>query len=519
MANWLPSMTITHPQRAWWMDASTCFVTDAAMEALPWRAVWDDMARQAAGEAVNVDEGRQVGHTWLRSPNMAPTIGQGRAVGETIEAVKTFADEVRRAEITAPGGGAFTDVVHIGIGGSSLGPMLLVDALQPSKAARTARRGLQIHFVDNTDADGIARLLADLGDRLARTLVIVVSKSGNTVETKNGMFLVRQAMEGRGIAFAPRAVAITVGGSRLDRLSQDEGWLAMFPIWQWVGGRFSITSAVGLLPTELAGVDTSGLIEGAREMDAWTASTDWKNNPAATLAGLWHVIGKGRGERNLVFMPYRDRLHLMSRYLQQLIMESIGKRLDRAGEPILSGLTVYGNKGSTDQHAYVQQLRDGLDDALVTFIQVLDDGEGSTVEVMPGATAGDTLQGFLLGTRRALSSEGRPCLTLTIPTVSPFELGGLIALFERAVGFYASMVNINAYHQPGVEAGKVAANDILALSGRIRDLLSDATARSCAEVATALEADVAEVWSVLEHLVATGRAARSGPVAEGRYQI
>jgi len=515
---WPPAFLVCHPRDAWSLDATTAGLSEAALDALPWSRALSDLEAQEGGERVNTDEDRQVGHTWLRAPDDAPTMGQARAIGETVEAVQAFAAKVRRGQLAAPDGLPFTDVVHIGIGGSALGPMLLREALAPDPDLDGPRRALTLHFVDNTDGDGVARLLRALDEDLAHTLVVVVSKSGGTVETRNGLALVREALEHRGHDLAPRAVAITVADSKLDRLAVEQGWLASFPVWDWVGGRFSVTSAVGLLPAELAGIPTGPLLEGAREMDTWTRAPDWRDNPAALLAGAWYLLGDGVGDRNMVVLPYRDRLDLLSRYLQQLVMESLGKRLDRQGNTVHQGLTVYGNKGSTDQHAYVQQLRDGRQDAFVLFVQVLDEGRGSPLEVLPGATAGDTLQGFLLGTRRALVDEGRPCLTLTLPRLDPWQLGALLALFERAVGLYASLIDVNAYHQPGVEAGKRAAADVLDLSRRLREALSTGQARSASELAEALGAEPVEVWSLLEHLVATGRALRDGPPTQGRYR-
>src|SRR5262249_14218068 len=130
------------------------------------------------------------------------------------------------------------------------------------------------------------------------------------------------------------------------------------------------------------------------------------------------------------------------------------------------GIAVYGNKGSTDQHAYVQQLRDGVNNFFATFIRVLESG-GSAHEVEPGVTAGDYLHGFLLGTRAALFENDRESMTITIPRVDARTVGGLVALFERAVGLYGSLIGINAYHQPGVEAGKKVAASILALQGKV----------------------------------------------------
>jgi glucose-6-phosphate isomerase len=521
MTDWLPPWVIAHPREAWWLDATTMGLSRAQVDALPWDRAFSDLDVLESGGIANPDEGRQVGHFWLRSPHDAPTVGHARAIGEALETLRALAAQIRDGALLAEDGRPFTDVLHIGIGGSALGPALALDALDPSPE----RRALRVHIVDNVDPDGIERAIAGLGERLRHTLVVVVSKSGGTVETRFGMELARHAVVRAGLDWPSRAIAITTPGSNLAQRAEREGWRAVLPLWDWVGGRFSVTSAVGLFPAELAGVDTVPLLDGAREMDAWTRTPTVADNPAALLAAAWHVAGRGRGDRAMVVIPYADRLALLARYLQQLIMESVGKRLDLSGAAVHQGLTVYGNKGSTDQHAYVQQLRDGRDDTFVTFVQVLDDGRGPPVDVEPGVRAGDALQGFLLGTRRALAAEGRPSLTLTLPRVDAWNLGGTIALFERAVGLYASLIGVNAYHQPGVEAGKRAAADVLSLSLRMRDLLPltggvAATARlgqTAKELAARADADPLEVWSVLEHLVATGRAHRHGPARAGRY--
>ena len=206
------------------------------------------------------------------------------------------------------------------------------------------------------------------------------------------------------------------------------------------------------------------MLAGARACDEVTRSAQTSRNPAALLAAMWFHAGGGRGAKDMVVLPYKDRLELFSKYLQQLVMESLGKELDLDGNVVNQGIAVYGNKGSTDQHAYVQQLRDGVNNFFVTFIEVLRDRRGASLAVDPGVTTGDYLAGFLLGTRQALHESGRESITITIQEVSPFSVGVLIALFERAVGFYASLVNINAYHQPGVEAGKKAATAVICAS-------------------------------------------------------
>jgi glucose-6-phosphate isomerase len=281
-------------------------------------------------------------------------------------------------------------------------------------------------------------------------------------------------------------------------------------MWDWVGGRTSETSVVGLLPAALQGLDTGGLLRGAREMDEATRRAETMKNPAALLALAWYSATEGAGKKDMVLLPYKDRLELFSRYLQQLVMESLGKRLDLDGNEVHQGIAVYGNKGSTDQHAYVQQLRDGLDNFFVTFIEVLRDRawQRDLVEVEPGVTSGDYLSGFLQGTRRALSESGRQSLTITIEEVDAPAIGGLIALYERAVGLYASLVRINAYHQPGVEAGKKAAQELLTLQARVLEVMHGRPGESLPleTIASAVGTpDIEAVFWILRHLSANPR--------------
>jgi len=277
-------------------------------------------------------------------------------------------------------------------------------------------------------------------------------------------------------------------------------------MWDWVGGRTSELSAVGLLPAALQGLDIQGTLNGARAMDEVTRVKEPLSNPAALLALMWYHAGGGRGAKDMVILPYKDRLELFSRYLQQLVMESLGKEKDLGGRVVNQGIAVYGNKGSTDQHAYVQQLRDGVNNFFVTFIEVLKDRDGKSMEVERGATSGDYLSGFHQGTRQALFEKDRESITVTVPDVSPQTVGKLIALYERAVGFYGTLVNINAYHQPGVEAGKEAAAGVLALQGKVVRMLKTnrGKAYTVDQIADEIGAkdEVETVFKVLQHLAA-----------------
>ncbi len=438
-----------------WLDLSRARLprADAALNARLETAL-TEMRALEAGAIANPDEQRMVGHYWLRDASLAPSPALAEAIRTTLASIRKFAADVHAGRIHGAQG-PFTDLLCIGIGGSALGPQFVADALGTDKDR------LRVHFIDNTDPDGFDRIFGALAERLGTTLAVVMSKSGGTPEPRNALREAEARWATAGLEFARHAVAVTGAGSELDRHAA--GFLARFPMWDWVGGRTSELGAVGLVPAALQGLDIDGLLAGAAEMDAWTRETELARNPAAQLARAWLHLTEGKAKRAMVVLPYKDRLVLLSRYLQQLVMESLGKERDRDGRTVHQGLTVYGNKGSTDQHAYVQQLRDGPDDFFAVFIEVLRDREGPSPEVEPGVTSGDYLQAFLLGTREALSAQGKASLCLTIERVDSRAIGQILALFERAVGIYASLLNINAYHQPGVEAGKRAAGDALGI--------------------------------------------------------
>jgi glucose-6-phosphate isomerase len=460
------------------------------------------MAALEAGAIANPDEQRMVGHYWLRSPELAPDPNLTQEISSTLDQIESFTAKVHQGQIRPPQALKFTDVLSIGIGGSALGPQFVSVALAPNQPP------LGISFVDNTDPDGIDKVLDQLADRLASTLVIVISKSGSTPDTRNGMIEVQAAFRAKGLDFGRQAVAITSHDSELDRLAKAAGWLATFPMFDWVGGRTSELSAVGLLPAALQGIPIRELLAGAKQMDETTRRPELKTNPAALLALSWYFAGQGRGTKDMVVLPYKDSLLLFSRYLQQLVMESLGKEKDLDGNVVHQGIAVYGNKGSTDQHAYVQQLREGVNNFFLTFIEVLQDRQGDSIEIDPGITTGDYLSGFLQGTRLAVYENQRDSITITIPQVTPTMVGALIALYERAVGLYGFLVNVNAYHQPGVEAGKKAAAAILELQKQVVQALRQETQpTTLADLATKLGMPdkVETLYLILRHLAANQR--------------
>ncbi|MFM9147302.1 MAG: glucose-6-phosphate isomerase, partial [Verrucomicrobiota bacterium] len=235
----------------------------ATKMAAPLRHAFDAMEALEKGAVANPDEGRMVGHYWLRAPGLAPDARTAEAIRSAVKAVEAFAADVHRGAVRGEKG-AFTDLLCIGIGGSALGPQFVADAL----GGKTDR--LRVHFIDNTDPDGFDRVFDAIGDRLGTTLAVVTSKSGSTPEPRNGQIEAAARWKSAGLNFAKHAVAVTGEGSQLDGVAGKEAWLARFPMWDWVGGRTSELGPVGLLPAALQGLDIRGLLAGAARMDELT---------------------------------------------------------------------------------------------------------------------------------------------------------------------------------------------------------------------------------------------------------
>lgn len=424
-----------------------------------------------SGAIANPDEGRMVGHYWLRDPKLAPTPEITNQIENVLAQIRSF--EVEHV----------STVLQIGVGGSGLGPELIYDALK-----RPDTRHFEV--LDTVDPDAVETILERIDP--ASTLVIVASKSGSTVETSIATDLVEAHYTAHGVSFADHAVAITIPGSKLADRAQS--WKAIFPMFDWVGGRTSVCSAVGLVPMHLMGIDIDSFLAGAAAMDRWNRNAP-PNNPAAHMALMWAHSDCD----SLCVIPYANRLRHLTRYLQQLIMESLGKATDRSGQTVHTGLTVFGNKGSADQHAIVQQLRDGPSGVQVHLIDVAATDNAS---VRPAA---DVQFALHAGTGDALSEVGRPLVGISLPRVDALRLGALIALYERAVGLTAELLDINAYNQPGVEAGKRAAQFHLAQLETIEEALKPSP-QTAADLAATTGITENRVWRLANHLSATGRA-------------
>lgn len=455
----------------------------AALDVAGWRE------RMFDGEPINVTEGRAALHVALRRPVDAPTDRPVlRDAQRHVHAVRSrmaaFADAVRDGQLRGSDGRAFTDVVNIGIGGSDLGPAMVCDALRDARAGES--RSIGAHFISNLDATELNRVLERLDP--ASTLFIVASKSFTTRETLINAETARDwltaRLDDRG-AVARHFAAVSANVER----TGDFGIAPerVFGFWDWVGGRYSVWSAVGLSVACALGNEVFGaLLDGAHEMDQHFLSAQADANLPLLLAmvGVWN--------RNLqaipshAVLPYDYALGLLPAYLQQLEMESLGKRVDRDGQPLAghSVPVVWGSLGSNAQHAYYQMLHQGTQ-AVSADIIVAAHGQrpapGHDEAVVANALA--QAEAFMRGRsgdeiRAELANEGvsgdalsravahrvmpgnRPNTLLLYERLSPRILGALIALYEHKVFVQSVCWGVNAFDQFGVELGKRLAEGI-----------------------------------------------------------
>jgi glucose-6-phosphate isomerase len=369
---------------------------------------------------------------------------------------------------------ALSDVIVLGIGGSSLGARAIHQALSgPMELAGiVASTNARLHFPDNSDPWLLAALLDALNPKA--TVALCVSKSGGTVETAAQLLVIKRWFESALPADDVRKhlVAITDPSSgQLREQVTAERW-ASLSVPSNVGGRFSLLSPVGLLPALLGGVNIDELLEGAEAMAKRCETTELRENPAGTLAALHVLQHRLRGRNIHVMMPYSDRLRPFAAWYVQLWAESLGKRSNRRGEIVELGPTPIPAVGATDQHAQGQLFMEGPRDKLITFIRV---GEPVKDLIIPHAKGpssylGGTSMHALLeaereGTTQALAMDGRPSLTVSLARLDAFTLGGLFFLYEAATAFAGELYDINAFDQPGVELGKRLANGLLGREG------------------------------------------------------
>ncbi len=383
-------------------------------------------------------------------------------------------------------GGRFENLLVLGIGGSSLGGRALVSALcHPfhNLLPRERRGAMRVFFPDNSDPATFEALLGTLD--LAETCFATITKSGGTAETMSQHLALRERCVSRfGIeGFRERCVLVTdPAKGALRQIADDEGLRAL-PVPANVGGRFSALSAVGLLPAAAAGVDVPALLAGAAAMEARCRTGSLRENPALLYAAALYLPDVRRGRRIDVLMPYADALRDTGDWFVQLWAESLGKRPE-------VGPTPFRAVGATDQHSSMQLMIEGPNDKVVTLVRVIRPRADLSISVpepyrahpeiayLDGHTMGELIEAERRSTAAALRQAGRPTASIALPRLDARAMGELLMLLELATAYAGGLYGVNAFDQPGVEAGKRFTQGLLGRPGyeRYRDELSRAPA-------------------------------------------
>jgi len=471
------------------LDWSKCNVNQHTMQLLLELAETGGLARKReamfAGEAINSTESRAALHIALRNRSNRPIMVAGHDVmtdvNEVLGRMRRFAEGIRGGDIPAAGGARFTDVINIGIGGSDLGPAMAALALAPYGD------GPQLHFVSNVDGAHIADTIKTLDP--ATTLVIVASKTFTTVETMtNAQTARRWIVERLGEAAVGEHFAAI--STALDRVgSFGIGSDRTFGFWDWVGGRYSIWSAIGLPLMIGIGADRfDEFLAGAHAVDEHFRTEPLAGNVPVILGliGLWHRNVCGYPSRAVI--PYDQRLLRLPAYLQQLDMESNGKHVTRGGDtvPYATGPVVWGEPGTNGQHAFFQLLHQGTDVTPVEFLIAAQAHEphlahhhnllianclAQSAALMQGRTLAEA-EAQLIGIGKSpadavrlaphrVFTGNRPSITILYRRLDPYTLGQIIALYEHRVFVEAAIWDINPFDQWGVELGKELATGLL----------------------------------------------------------
>ncbi len=389
--------------------------------------------------------------------------------------LKKFLNELDEGDICNEFGQAFTTLIHVGIGGSDLGPRSVYEALRPY-----SQNNREVFFISNVDPDDSAAILERVD--LSKTLVLVVSKSGTTLETLSNETLVRTALKDAGLDPALHCLAVTGKTSPMDNPKR---YLRTFYMYDYIGGRFSSTSMVGAVMLGFA-IGYEQLVEflqGAAEIDEVAIKKDLRANPALLLAmlGVWNRTFLGMN--NVAVLPYSQGLHRFPAHLQQCDMESNGKSIKRDSEAVAvkSGPIVWGEPGTNGQHAFYQLLHQGTEDVAVEFIGFRESQRKKDIKIK-GSSSQQKLLANLLAQSMALAVgkndvnpnkrfPGNKVNSILIADkLTPKSMGALLALYEAKIVFQGFCWNVNSFDQEGVQLGKILAGEILlAMKGKKSD--------------------------------------------------
>jgi glucose-6-phosphate isomerase len=440
---------------------------------------YNNMFRPRLGGDRGIEPAR-LGELSARFRELHRGVEERRAAGELGFYELPYATELVE-EIARFGEGpgqSFENIVVLGIGGSALGTIALRSALLDPfwNELESAERDFfpKLYVLDNVDPHTFGTFLRRID--LRRTLFNVVSKSGGTAETMSQFMIVRQMLEAELGDGYRRHLLFTTDPERgvLRKLAREEG-VAALPIPPNVGGRFSVLSAVGLLPAALVGIDVRELLEGAREMDARCRSDDLAANPAGLFAALQWLADRELAAPIHVMMPYSDRLRDVADWFRQLWAESLGKEKSLSGEPVFAGPTPVKSLGATDQHSQVQLYMEGPFDKTICFLSCADAGEdlqiphlyGDVAELgyLGGKTLGELLHTEMEATAAALTQRGRMNMSIELQAVDARAVGALFHLFQIATVYAGAFYEVNPLDQPGVELGKELTYGIMGRDG------------------------------------------------------
>ena len=450
----------------------------------------DKIAAMFKGDVINNTEQRSVLHTALRSKPNQQIIAEGAnivpEVQQTLAKMAGFVESVQSGQWKGYTDKAITDVVSIGIGGSFLGPKIVSQALRPYWQA-----GLNCHFVANVDATSICEKLKGLNAET--TLFVMSSKSFGTQETLTNTLSAKEWFLAQGASqqdIAKHFVAVTSNVAKATEFGMDAN--NIFPMWDWVGGRYSLWSAIGLPIALLVGMDNfKALLDGAHQMDEHFAHTPLEQNMPVIMAMLSVLYGNFHGAQSHVILAYDHYLRGLPAYFQQLDMESNGKSVTLDGTDVdySTGPVIWGGEGTNGQHAYHQLLHQGTALIPADFIMPLQShnplGEhhdqlasncfGQTQALMQGRTYDEALaelnhsklneQEKSLIAKHKVMPGNKPSNTLLMDKLTPTTLGALIALYEHRTFVQGAIWQINSFDQWGVELGKQLGNDVLARIG------------------------------------------------------
>jgi len=421
---------------------------------------FDNYKEQIANIISDLNKRKDKPGQWLQWMNLGYS-------EETVWYVKEYASMVENR---------FDNILVLGIGGSALGGMAVTEALlkpywnflTPEQRNNFPR----IFFLDNIDPDSIVGLLEVLD--LKKTLVNVITKSGDTAETMSQFMIIKDRLQQElGDDYRKNIVATTDKYTGVLKQVADQEGYKTFIIPNDVGGRFSVFSAVGLLPFALVGIDIDEIINGVKDMDLALKNTDINENIAAQNALIHYLLDTKKGKKMSVMMPYSSRLKYVSDWFVQLWAESLGKEKDLNGNIVNIGPTPIKALGATDQHSQIQLYNEGPNDKIINFIRVgeFDNNleiprifEYTGIGYLGGKTINDLLNAEADSTKVTLTDYNKPNLTITIPKINGYYLAQLLYMFEVQTAIAGALYNINTFDQPGVEQAK---NYTYALMGRI----------------------------------------------------